>query len=48
MPSARRGRKGWRWVGEMEEIAHSMAAHDLPTGFHEAAAEVFRRAAEES
>jgi hypothetical protein len=40
--------KGWRWVGEMEEIAHSMAAHDLPTGFHEAAAEVFRRAAEES
>jgi 3-hydroxyisobutyrate dehydrogenase-like beta-hydroxyacid dehydrogenase len=42
------GRKGWRWVGEMEEIAHSMAAHDLPTGFHEAAAEVFRRAAEKS
>jgi 3-hydroxyisobutyrate dehydrogenase-like beta-hydroxyacid dehydrogenase len=41
-------RKGWRWVGEMEEIAHSMAAHDLPRGFHEAAAEVFRRAAEES
>jgi len=40
-------RKGWRWVGEMEEIAHSMAAHDLPTGFHEAAAEVFRRSAEE-
>jgi 3-hydroxyisobutyrate dehydrogenase-like beta-hydroxyacid dehydrogenase len=39
-------RKGWRWVGEMEEIARSMAAHDLPTGFHEAAAEVFRRAAE--
>jgi len=41
-------RKGWRWVGEMEEISHSMAAHDLPTGFHEAAAEVFRRAAEKS
>jgi 3-hydroxyisobutyrate dehydrogenase-like beta-hydroxyacid dehydrogenase len=41
-------RKGWRWIGEMEEIAHSMAAQDLPTGFHEAAAEVFRRAAEES
>jgi 3-hydroxyisobutyrate dehydrogenase-like beta-hydroxyacid dehydrogenase len=41
-------RKGWRWVGEMEEIARSMAAQDLPTGFHEAAAEVFRRAAEES
>ncbi|MFL5943304.1 MAG: DUF1932 domain-containing protein [Gaiellaceae bacterium] len=35
-------RKGWRWVGEMDEIARSMAAQDLPTGFHEAAAEVFR------
>jgi len=41
-------RKGWRWVGEMEEIAHGMRAHDLPTGFHEAAAEVFRRESEES
>jgi 3-hydroxyisobutyrate dehydrogenase-like beta-hydroxyacid dehydrogenase len=41
-------RKGWRWIGEMEEIASSMAAQDLPTGFHEAAAEVFRRAAEDS
>jgi 3-hydroxyisobutyrate dehydrogenase-like beta-hydroxyacid dehydrogenase len=41
-------RKGWRWIGEMEEIAHSMAAQNLPAGFHEAAAEVFRRAAEES
>jgi len=41
-------RKGWRWIGEMEEIARSMDAQDLPTGFHEAAAEVFRRAAEES
>jgi 3-hydroxyisobutyrate dehydrogenase-like beta-hydroxyacid dehydrogenase len=40
------GRKGWRWVGEMEEIARSMAAQDLPTGFHEAAAEVYRRASE--
>jgi 3-hydroxyisobutyrate dehydrogenase-like beta-hydroxyacid dehydrogenase len=39
-------RKGWRWIGEMEEIARSMAAHDLPTGFHESAAAVFRRAAE--
>src|SRR5262249_11958931 len=36
-------RKGWRWIGEMEEIAHSMAAHDLPAGFHNAAADVFRR-----
>ena len=35
--------KGWRWVGEMEEIAHAMAAAGLPDGFHQAAAEVFRR-----
>lgn len=41
-------RKGWRWVGEMHEIAQSMAAHDLPTGFHDAAAEVFRRTSEGS
>jgi len=40
-------RKGWRWVGEMEEIARSMEAHDLPTGFHEAAAEVFRHISKE-
>jgi 3-hydroxyisobutyrate dehydrogenase-like beta-hydroxyacid dehydrogenase len=30
--------KGWRWVGEMEEIEAT-----LGTGFHAAAAEVFRR-----
>jgi 3-hydroxyisobutyrate dehydrogenase-like beta-hydroxyacid dehydrogenase len=41
-------RKGWRWIGEMEETARSMAAQDLPVGFHQAAAQVFRRAAEES
>jgi 3-hydroxyisobutyrate dehydrogenase-like beta-hydroxyacid dehydrogenase len=41
-------RKGWRWIGEMEEIARSMSAQGLPSGFHEAAAEVFRRAADES
>jgi 3-hydroxyisobutyrate dehydrogenase-like beta-hydroxyacid dehydrogenase len=35
--------KGWRWIGEMEEITSAFAANDLPTGFHEAAAEVFRR-----
>ena len=40
-------RKGWRWIGEMEEIARSMVAQDLPAGFHQAAAEVFRRTAEE-
>jgi 3-hydroxyisobutyrate dehydrogenase-like beta-hydroxyacid dehydrogenase len=37
------GTKGWRWVGEMEEIAQSMAAAGLPDGFHQAAAEIFRR-----
>jgi len=35
--------KGWRWVAEMEEIATSMAAAGLPDGFHQAAAEIFRR-----
>ena len=35
--------KGWRWVGEMEEIAATLAANGLPAGFHLAAAEVFRR-----
>jgi 3-hydroxyisobutyrate dehydrogenase-like beta-hydroxyacid dehydrogenase len=34
--------KGWRWVGEMEEIASTFAAAGLPDGFHLAAAEVFR------
>jgi 3-hydroxyisobutyrate dehydrogenase-like beta-hydroxyacid dehydrogenase len=35
--------KGWRWVAEMEEIAASMTAAGLPDGFHQAAAEIFRR-----
>ncbi|MBO0823477.1 MAG: NAD(P)-dependent oxidoreductase [Actinobacteria bacterium] len=35
--------KGWRWVGEMEEIAHTMAEAGLPDGFHQGAAEIFRR-----
>jgi 3-hydroxyisobutyrate dehydrogenase-like beta-hydroxyacid dehydrogenase len=34
--------KGWRWVGEMEEIAASFEADGLPGGFHHAAAEVYR------
>jgi 3-hydroxyisobutyrate dehydrogenase-like beta-hydroxyacid dehydrogenase len=38
--------KGWRWVGEMEEIAASMNAAGLPDGFHEAAAEIYNRAAQ--
>ncbi len=37
--------KGWRWVAEMREIAATLGAADLPTGFHEAAAEVFERRA---
>src|ERR1022692_928432 len=35
--------KGWRWVGEMEEIAEAMAGASLPDGFHQAAAEIYRR-----
>lgn len=35
--------KGWRWIAEMEEIAHSMAEAGLPDGFHQAAAEIYRR-----
>jgi len=35
--------KGWRWIAEMEEIGASMAAAGLPDGFHQAAAEIFRR-----
>jgi 3-hydroxyisobutyrate dehydrogenase-like beta-hydroxyacid dehydrogenase len=35
--------KSWRWVAEMEEIAATMAGAGLPDGFHQAAAEVFRR-----
>jgi len=34
--------KGWRWFGEMEEIADMFAAAGLPDGFHRAAAEVFK------
>jgi 3-hydroxyisobutyrate dehydrogenase-like beta-hydroxyacid dehydrogenase len=34
--------KGWRWVGEMEEIAATFTAAGLPDGFHRAAADVFR------
>jgi 3-hydroxyisobutyrate dehydrogenase-like beta-hydroxyacid dehydrogenase len=37
--------KGWRWIAEMQEIAASMTAAGLPDGFHQAAAEVFARAA---
>jgi hypothetical protein len=36
--------KGWRWVAEMQEIAATMSAVGLPEGFHQAAAEIYRRA----
>src|SRR5690242_7788915 len=35
--------KGWRWVAEMEEIASAFSSSGLPDGFHQAAAEMFRR-----
>jgi hypothetical protein len=34
--------KGWRWIGEMEEIADTFSAAGAPDGFHRAAAEVYR------
>ena len=40
--------KGWRWVGEMEEIAASMTADGLPGGFHQGAAEVFHRSSSDA
>jgi len=36
-------RKAWRWVGEMEEIAASFEAAGLPSGFHLAAADIYRK-----
>jgi hypothetical protein len=35
--------KGWRWVGEMNEIADTFVAAGLPDGFHRAAAEIYQR-----
>jgi 3-hydroxyisobutyrate dehydrogenase-like beta-hydroxyacid dehydrogenase len=35
--------KGWRWVGEMREIAATFAQAGQPDGFHLAAAEVFEQ-----
>jgi 3-hydroxyisobutyrate dehydrogenase-like beta-hydroxyacid dehydrogenase len=42
---AQRARKAWRWAGEMEEIAASFDAANLPSGFL-ANAEIYRRLAE--
>jgi Domain of unknown function (DUF1932) len=39
--------KGWRWIGEMNEIADTFAAAGLPDGFHRAAAEIYRRSPHE-
>lgn len=36
-------KKAWRWVAEMQEIAASFEAAELPGGFHQAAAEVYNR-----
>lgn len=38
--------KAWRFAGEMEEIAATFAAANLPAGFHAAAAELYTRMAE--
>jgi 3-hydroxyisobutyrate dehydrogenase-like beta-hydroxyacid dehydrogenase len=35
--------KGWRWSGEMSEIAAMLSASGLPRGFYEAAAATFDR-----
>ena len=37
--------KAWRYVGEMEEIAATFTAAGLPSGFHNAAAEICQRLA---
>lgn len=37
--------RAWRFAGEMEEIAATLAEAGLPAGFHQAAAELYRRLA---
>ena len=37
--------KAWRFAGEMDEIAATFHEAGLPSGFHESAAEIFRRMA---
>jgi hypothetical protein len=34
--------KGWRWIGEIEEIASALTKDGLTPGFHQAAAEIYR------
>jgi len=38
-------KKAWRFIGEMEEIAATYSAAGLPDGFHQGAAEIYRRMA---
>ncbi len=38
--------KAWRFVGEMGEIANSLAAVGLPAKFHDAAGDVYTRMAD--
>lgn len=45
LSAAHTGPKAWRFAGEMTEIAETLAAADLPDGFHRAAAETYRRLA---
>jgi 3-hydroxyisobutyrate dehydrogenase-like beta-hydroxyacid dehydrogenase len=46
LPAAQReaDAKGWRWEGEMRQIAATFLAAGQPAGFHQAAAEIFSRA----
>lgn len=41
--SAKAGASAWRWAGEMDEAAETMAELGLPDGFSRAAAEIYRR-----
>ncbi len=38
--------KAWRFAGEMDEIAETFAEAGLPSGFHEAAGEIYQRIAD--
>lgn len=44
--SGRIGKKAWRFVGEMEEIADTYSDAKLPNGFHLAAADIYSRLAD--
>jgi 3-hydroxyisobutyrate dehydrogenase-like beta-hydroxyacid dehydrogenase len=44
---AQAGPKAWRWVGEMEEAGDTVAGVGVPDGFSRAAAEMYRRMAQE-